>query len=147
MRHRSNCHAFFNGQHIVGDFENAKLYALDLDTFTDDGNIIRRVRRTTTMNDDQARLFFSRLQVDVESGVGLEIGQGSDPQLMLRYSDDGGNTWSNTKYATMGKIGEYKSRCVFTRLGSGRNRVWEISVTDPVKAVILGANAEIMKGT
>ncbi|NYT76650.1 hypothetical protein H0A71_06570 [Alcaligenaceae bacterium] len=58
---------------------------------------------------------------------------------MLRHSNDGGHTWSNTRTATMGKVGEYGMRCKFERLGSGRQRVWEVSITDPVNAVILGA--------
>ena len=82
----------------------------------------------------------------METGVGLTIGQGSAPLMMLRYSNDGGHTWSNTKTQTVGAVGQYGSRCLFNRLGSGRNRVWEISMTDPVKFAVFGAIVDAEAG-
>jgi len=70
------------------------------------------------------------------------ITQGSDPQVMLRWSDDGGHTWSNEHWAPIGKIGEYYRRVFWRRLGMTlklRDRVYEISMTDPVKVAIMGA--------
>lgn len=141
-RWRANCSVFFNGLHLVGDYQSGAVYALDLDTFTDDGGPIKRIRATATAEGLQNRLFYSSLQVDMETGVGLSTGQGSDPRLMLRYSNDGGHTWSNEKTASAGKAGEYGARARFNRLGSGRNRVWELSMSDPVKFAILGAVVE-----
>lgn len=146
-RHRANCHAAFNGQNIVGDWENGILYALDLNTFTDDGAAIMSLRAAPTLADEQAFLFYGSLQVDVEAGVGLPTGQGEDPKMMLRHSDDGGHTWSNRREAPMGRIGKYGARAKWNRLGRGRNRVFEISITDPVKRVVLGAYADVAKGT
>jgi hypothetical protein len=68
--------------------------------------------------------------------------QGADPQVMLRWSDDGGHTWSNEHWASMGKIGQYYKRVIWRRLGMTvklRDRVYEISGTDPVKIAIMGA--------
>jgi len=67
---------------------------------------------------------------------------GYDPQCMLRWSDDGGHTWSNEHWASMGKIGEYGYRTFWRRLGMTlklRDRVYEVSGTDPVKVSIMGA--------
>jgi hypothetical protein len=44
-------------------------------------------------------------------------------------------------------MGEYGWRAKFYRLGAGRNRVWEISMTDPVKFAVIGAYAKLAKGT
>jgi hypothetical protein len=66
----------------------------------------------------------------------------SDPRVMLRWSDDGGHTWSNEHWASTGKIGEYGKRVIWRRLGMTtklRDRVYEISGTDPVKIAIMGA--------
>jgi hypothetical protein len=66
----------------------------------------------------------------------------TDPQVMLRWSDDGGHTWSNEHWASMGKIGEYGKRVIWRRLGMTtklRDRVYEISGSDPVKIAIMGA--------
>ena len=146
-RWRANCSVFAHGLHLVGDFESGNVYALDLDTYTDNGEAILRLRTTATTEGLQNRLFYSSLQVDMETGVGSAIGQGADPLLMLRYSDDGGHTWSNEKTATAGKVGEYGARAQFNRLGAGRNRVWELSMTDPVKFAVFGAVVEGAPGT
>jgi len=68
--------------------------------------------------------------------------QGADPQVMLRFSDDGGHTWSNEHWKSMGKIGQYYKRVIWRRLGMTtklRDRVYEVSGTDPVKIAIMGA--------
>ena len=70
------------------------------------------------------------------------ITQGSDPEVMLRWSDDGGHTWSSEHWAKIGKIGEYYRRVFWRRLGMTvklRDRVYELSGTDPVKVSIMGA--------
>lgn len=68
--------------------------------------------------------------------------QGSDPEVMLRWSDDGGHTWSYEHWRKMGKLGQYGYRTYWRRLGMTlrlRDRVYEVSGTDPVKLYILGA--------
>lgn len=139
LRWRPNCSVFAHGEHLVGDFENGNVYALDLDVYSDDGSPILRLRRTTANEAMQQRMFYAGLQIDMETGVGVASGQGEAPVLMLRYSNDGGHTWSGERTATVGKTGEYGARARFNRLGSGRNRVWEISMTDPVKFAVFGA--------
>jgi hypothetical protein len=67
---------------------------------------------------------------------------GVNPQVMLRWSDDGGHTWSSEHWSPMGRIGEYYQRVFWRRLGMTlklRDRVYEISGTDPVKIAIMGA--------
>lgn len=150
-RHRGNCYANFKGQRLVGDYDNGKIYELDEETYKDDDQEIRRERRTQYVHNDRKRFFTHRLEVEFENGVGLDaddadIGEGKDPQAMLKWSDDGGHSWSNEHQASIGKIGETKNRCVFRRLGSSRERIYELSVTDPVKAVVLGADANITAG-
>jgi len=65
-----------------------------------------------------------------------------EPQVMLRWSDDGGHTWSNEHWQTMGTLGAYGTRVFWRRLGMTsklRDRVYEVSGTDPVKIAIMGA--------
>lgn len=145
-RHRANCCVFFNGQHLVGDWENGKVYSLEMDVYTDNADPIIRKRVTQSLSEDGARLFFESLQVDMEVGVGLATGQGSDPTVMLRYTNDG-HTWSNIKTRTIGAAGEYGTRVKFGPTGAGRVRAWELSMTDPVKFALFGAWARVTKGT
>lgn len=138
-RHRSNCFAAMNGRLVVGDYENGKLYELDPENFTDDGAAIRALRSTTIMSLDERFFTTSCLQVVMQQGVGTQTGQGFDPKLMLRVSDDGGVTWKNERTAPIGKVGQYANRSMFWRLGIARNRMYEVSVTDPVRRVFVGA--------
>ncbi len=144
-RHRGNCQMLFNGEVVIGDYENGKIYAFDPDVYADDGQIqrwLRSWRALPTGQNSLKRTTHHSLQLDCESGVGLNTGQGSDPQIMLRWSDDGGHTWSNEHWAGMGKIGEHYRRVFWRRLGMTlklRDRVYEISGTDPVKVAIMGA--------
>lgn len=145
-RHRSNCYAFFDNKPIVGDYVNGKLYELDLDTYTDDGNTIKSIRAAQTIHNDRKFIFFHSLEIEFEAGVGLATGQGSDPQAILDWSDDGGHTWSNEHWRSMGKIGEYTKRAIWRRLGRSRNRIFRVTITDPVKRVIIGAHLEATTG-
>jgi hypothetical protein len=144
-RHRSNCQCNFGGNTVVGDYENGNIYTLDLNVYADNGGIqkwLRSWRALPTGTNTLRRTAQHSLQLDCESGTGLNTGQGSDPELMLRWSDDGGHTWSNEHLSKMGKIGQYYRRVFWRRLGMTmklRDRVYEVSQTDPVKAVIVGA--------
>jgi len=148
-RHRSNCQCNFGGNTVVGDYENGNIYTLDLEVYADNGGIqkwLRSWRALPTGANNLKRTAQHSLQLDCESGTGLVTGQGSDPEIMLRFSDDGGHTWSNEHLSKMGKIGEYYRRVFWRRLGMTlklRDRVYEISQTDPVKAVIMGAEVII----
>jgi hypothetical protein len=80
----------------------------------------------------------------------VEIGQPNataiDPQVMLRWSDDGGHTWSNEHWRSMGKTGEWGRRVIWRRLGMTlklRDRVYEVSGTDPIKIAIMGAELNV----
>lgn len=144
-RHRSNCQMSFNDQIVVGDYEDGRVYAFDLNVFADDGQIqrwLRSWRALPTGQNNLKRTAQHNLQLDCETGVGLNSGQGSDPQVMLRWSDDGGHTWSNEHWKSMGAIGNYGYRTIWRRLGMTekiRDRVYEVSGTDPVKIAIMGA--------
>jgi hypothetical protein len=145
-RQRPNCQMNYNNQIILGDYKDGRIYAYDLSVYADDTNIqkwLRSWRALPVNGNDLKRTAQHSLQLDCETGVGLNSGQGSDPQVMLRWSDDGGHTWSNEHWASMGAIGTYETRTFWRRLGMTnklRDRVYEISGTDPVKVTIMGAN-------
>lgn len=149
-RHRSNCMMAFANKIIVGDWENPLLYELDLDTFTDNGDILPAIRQAPHVaSENNVEQFFHKFWLDMETGVGLVAGQGSDPQVMLSWSDDGGHTfpaWTE-RWASAGKIGERKTRVNFRRLGSSRDRVFKVVMTDPVKRIWIDAGVEMTEGT
>ena len=140
-RHRSNCQMFFNGETVVGDFEDGRVYAFDLDSYSDDGTPqkwLRSWRALPPGRNGLARSAHHSLQLDCETGVG----GATAPQVALRWSDDGGHTWSNEYLSGMGKSGEYSTRVFWRRLGMTmnlRDRVYEVSGSDPARIFIMGA--------
>lgn len=143
-RWRAQHHVSIWGKHLVGDFSTGDIYELDLDTYDDNGTTIRREAVAPPIHGQGQRLSMSRFFVDMEAGKGLDGGvQGSNPDIMLDYSDDGGRTFGNERWAKFGKVGEYGRRATWNRLGHFYDRQIRVAVSDPVKTVILGAYAEI----
>jgi hypothetical protein len=193
-RHRSNCQCNFQGNTVVGDFENGNIYQLNLTEYKDHDQPqkwLRSWRALPAGQNDLKRTAQHSLQLTCETGVGLNLypaydsedittesgdilvaevtvdwpepypdgyalsttaylaSPGYTPQVMLRWSDDGGHTWSNEHWTSMGRIGEYGTRAIWRRLGMTqklRDRVYEVSGTDPVKIDIVGAEL-IISGT
>lgn len=145
-RCRGNCAALFQGNVLVGDYANGIIYKLDRNNYTDNGQPIKRLRRAPHIVTDLQRQYFDELQIQFQPGVGLSTGQGNNPQAMLRWSDDGGSTWSSEHWTTIGLTGSYKNRAIWRRLGQTRDRVFEVTVTDPIKAVIISANLKASQG-
>jgi hypothetical protein len=125
----------------VSDYENGKIYLIDQNVFTDDGQtIVREFVSRHNKNGDFVRI--SQLWLEMESGIGLTSGQGSDPQLMMQISRDGGKTWGNEIWRSFGKIGANRVRALFNSLGRSRDWLFRFRVTDPVKTVFIAAWAK-----
>ena len=147
-RHRAQCVMSYAGLIIVGDWENGKLYSLSLDAFDDNGAILPAIRQAPHFaSPGNTLLIFDRFWVDMETGVGLASGQGSDPVVIVEWSDDGGHTFTGQQFVPAGKIGEYKRRAVVRRAGRSRDRVWRVTITDPIKRALIGAGAAVREGS
>lgn len=141
---RVRWHTYAFGAHLVGDRAAGGIYRLSVQAATEvDGTGIRRMRRTPHVSNVGTRVFFRTLQAELETGVGLNSGQGSAPALMLKWSDDYGRTWGNEHWVTAGAIGAYRTRAVWRRLGWSRARVYELTVSDPVPWRLVDAFVEV----
>lgn len=138
-RHRANNMVYFANKILVGDWNRGRIYQYDLDYFTDAGNPIIRRRASNFIAQENLRFAHTALTVEMERGTGILEGQGSNPQAMLRWSDDHGHTWGNERWKTFGRTGKYGPRVRWTRLGESRDRVYELTISDPVKVAIIGA--------
>lgn len=146
-RHRADCHAFAYSENVVGDYGNGKIYALDRSYWSDDGDEILRERTAPHFTREGRRVIHSKFQLFMETGVGLDgVGQGTDPQVILQWSNDGGHTWSNENLRPIGAIGERGTRVIWRRLGSARDRVYRVRITDPVPVTILAADLGVEEG-
>ncbi|QBQ99254.1 hypothetical protein [Paraburkholderia pallida] len=141
-RHLSNCVMNFAGVTIVGDCSSGNLYQLSRQVYTDNGNPLVAWRRTPHVWDknNRERVFHSQLQIEFTPGVGVQTGQGSSPQAVLRWSDDGGQTWGNEHWRSIGMAGQTKNRCIWRRMGQARDRVYDVKFSDPVPRDVVGAS-------
>jgi hypothetical protein len=146
VRHHSNCYAKCFGRNLVGDFQNGYVYELSMNSMMDDSDPIVREAVSPPIHAMRNNISMSSFEIDMESGIGLTYGQGDDPQAMLSWSDDGGKTWSNEHWASIGKIGEYLTRVKWNRLGMFRQRQIKVVISDPVPVVFISAFAEVKGG-
>lgn len=141
--HLARCQAFAFGQVLVGDRSDGNVYVLDIANMTDytpNGEYpIQRIRRAPHISNEQEWMFHQQLQVYLETGIANVtyysqpgVASARAPIINLRWSDDGGHTWSNYYPVSAGTLGQYKTRCMWRRLGRARDRIYEISCTDPV---------------
>jgi hypothetical protein len=143
QRHPADCHAFAYNTNVVGDYSSGNIYALDPNVYTDNGNPIVRERSAPHISQERKFLSHYLFELELETGVGTNTGQGAAPQVALQWSNDGGHTWSSERTASIGAIGARKTRARFTRLGMARDRVYRVRISDPVKVTLIGAQIEI----
>lgn len=145
-RHRAEMGINYLDKIMVTDFENGNLYRLNPNSYTDNGEEIAFEITTKHTESDDLRIIVDKLQLDMETGVGLVTGQGDNPQVMMSISKDNGHTYGTEQWCTMGAIGTFKTRAIWRRLGQARDWVFKFRITDPVKRVILGASINFRKG-
>lgn len=138
-----NAHVYAFGKHICGSSLNGKVFEMSRDFYDDDGDVLLFKHISNIVHGGNARFAIGKLQYIIESGVGLATGQGSDPQMMVRFSKDDGRTWGSEKWLSMGVMGNYEQRCIKRCNGSARTLCIETKISDPVKRVIVDAYLDI----
>lgn len=138
---RVRCIAVAFGRTLAG-IDNGRVCDIDMDTYTEAGDAIRRVGRTPPIFAEGAKVRMSQFELECELGVGLNTGQGSDPQVMVRWTDDGGTSWSNEHQAAIGRTGQRADRAIVRRMGQFRQRTLEIASSEPVKHAWYGFRVE-----
>lgn len=130
------------GKTLVG-LAGGAIRELDLDTYLDGTEQIRSAIVSYPAYPSGKRAILREVELECELGVGLSTGQGSNPQWMLRFSRDGGMTYGNEKWASVGAVGSRRARCMWNNLGMFRNGAVELSCSDPVKKTVFGGRYEV----
>lgn len=138
-QHLGSCCMYAFGKQLVGSRIDGKIYHMSLDFYSDDDTPLRAVRVYTHLIDELKPIRYNMLKIGFETGVGLQSGQGSNPQASLRISRDGARTWSNYYTTSIGAVGQYKNQVEFRRLGIASQMTFEVSISDPVKRAIVGS--------
>ncbi len=111
---------------------SGNVYVMREDLYDDDGEPIRRIRRTGPISIENKLLSINRLELRMMSGLATVTGEGSDPYIGLRYSNDGGHTWSDELPRSIGTIGEYGKPITWYRLGTSREWIFEFTFSEPI---------------
>jgi hypothetical protein len=134
------------GRQIVGDRLTGKIGFLDADTF-DEFDEPQRVSWTYQPVYAEAKLAVHKLLELVPNvGKGLPIGQGLNPLATLKISDDGGNVFRTHTTQSLGIMGAYRERVRWPKLGSSRNRVYRMDITDPVELFAFDTQLDVVGG-
>lgn len=140
-RHYATLGFTFAKKNYVTDFASGNIYQLDMDTYTDNGQPIRREICTRHIRADGNELYLSELALEFETGVGSAAAP--NPVVTVRVSRDGGRTFGPEKSKPLGAVGKFIRRARYKRLGSGTDLVVMIAVTDGVKFVLASGSATI----
>lgn len=120
---------------LVGDSTSNRLGILDSGTFNEwDQPLVSTVISPTVPSVPQASL-----ELEFETGVGTN--DGTDPKVMLLFSEDGGRTWGNEIWRSLGQRGDYKRKALYNRLGTPRlgNRVYKYLISSPARRTLIQA--------
>ena len=144
---RPRGYAFAFGKHLVGDRTSGTLFELSSAfPYDADGALIRRERIAPTLVQEQIAFILDNFVLFLQPGLGLVSGQGSDPQVELSYSKDGGKTFGPSRRRSAGKMGEFSTRLEWNRLGQFRQFTPRIVVSDPTPWLIHGASVNVPRG-
>lgn len=138
--HLAHYHTRFHNLNIVGGGRDGKVYIMHKDYLTDNNTNIHRIRWSAYQQNEFKQVGIDRFELRVNTGF---AGQGENPQISMRYSNDNGHSWSNSESRELGRVGEYGKRIQWNRLGSSNNWLFEIATKDAVDFAIIEAAIDV----
>jgi hypothetical protein len=137
-RWRLNTLTKSNAQWYGGDYTNGKIYRLDKDVMSEDGQPMVARCRSQVVHAEGNEIFVSGIKLVFD--VGRTPTGEDDHFCSIRYSDDGGHNYSDARIVSIGASGQYRTEVVERRLGRSETRIWEIEVASPGKRDLLAAS-------
>jgi hypothetical protein len=149
------------GRSYYQRYDTGAVGYFDPDVYTDCGDRMIVEWTYGPTYKDNKRLFHSCLECVLETGIGTDsdntgnsyiygyfgsgptVSSGTDPQILLSMSNDGGREWVALPTKSLGAEGERQTRVRWHGLGSSRERVYKMSVTDPVKVVVTDTQLDV----
>ncbi len=145
--HRAAGHVYAFGKHLILDRESGALRELRFDTYDEAGQPMPWLRQTPYLAQEDRTITHHRFALGCQRGVGLASGQGSDPLVGLQFSDDDGQSWSATRYQSLGAQGKARTVIEWPMLGAtDHQRVYRVSGSDPVNIVLTQAWLDVSVG-
>ena len=142
FRWRANSVIKAYGRILVGDNQDGRVGALDLDVYDEYGQNILRTLATIPFSNVGNAIRVPSIELTVESGVGNDIDE--SPLISMERSLDG-KTWSPRRERKIGKKGQYGRRSIWRRNGrAARFEVFKFTMSAKVKVVFIKLEANIV---
>lgn len=140
------------GKVVVGNLLWPAIMELRSDVYTD-YDPTTPTKRKPILRRFQGPIFYDNLQLfiideflaDMVVGHGPLNGLSSNPKAQLQISWDSGNTWGSIITISMQKVGHYAGRVRWLRLGSGRNAVIRLTITEDMQIMMGDARIRTRK--
>lgn len=141
-RQRPLGHMFAHGYNLVGDWQTGEIYRYDLESYTDDGDAVQRIRSFPHIKNHNRMVSYNWLMAEFD--VGHAPGRlATDPvEVWLRWSDDGGASWGDPVTQSAGATGQFNTRIKWAPLGMGFDRVFELGWSHDAKTALNGADVD-----
>lgn len=121
----------YSSASVVG-YSEKEFHSLSIDTYTENGDSIKREAITLPINKSVNRIRINEVQLDMEVGLSTEA------KVILELSKDAGKTWGNDNLSSTGKKGDHLKKVRWLRLGQARDAIIKIVITDAIPIRILG---------
>ncbi len=166
-RARNTFCAYAYGKNLALDWATGQLYQIDPQAYTDAGQPIVCIRSFPHIMKEMKRINHVAFVADFQTGTipdtgptqilspwspGWSNGFGpitvvQSPFISMRYSNDGGNKWSNNRMKALISAGHYRSMMRWRGLGKARDRVYEIGWSVPMASALQGAYLDPIQGS
>ncbi len=122
----------------VGAFDSGEVFLLNSNTYNDNGNAIKTVASGFIDLDGGVKRC-NNVSIQCVRGGGTPA---FNPSVNMRFSDDGGRTWTSWLPGHLGFSGDYDYKATWRYLGlmSSPGRYFEWTVSDSVPFTIQGAS-------
>tara|TARA_R110000851_G_scaffold332695_2_gene509549 strand:+ start:387 stop:1823 length:1437 start_codon:yes stop_codon:yes gene_type:complete len=136
-KYNATSHMFVYNKHLLSDETNGNLYALDINAYTNNTLTIQRVRTMASIHGGLVGfpgklIQMSSFELIMKKGVGLITGQGDNPQIIIEYSIDGGESFKQGKFVKVGRRGQTNIKVKWDNLSTFYDLIIRITTSDPV---------------
>jgi len=133
---------------IVGSRTDSKIYLQSQTYATEfDGTTgITRRRRAPNLVAELKRVIYDRFELFMEVGTANAAPPGNTPTVLLQWSDDGGHTFNSGISVSAGLHNAWNTRVFWQKLGMARNRVFQVTVSDPIQWRLVDAFLQTRPG-
>lgn len=150
-RHLANSYARVYGKHLIADYQTGRILEWSLSTYDEVGEVIQRRRiipniNGSLLNAPSKRIKMSSVEVEMQKGLALPAGQGSDPILMIEMSFDGSQTWDTIESARTGVAGDFDGKVKADKMRDFYDGSIRLTYTEPNMFNIRGVSIDIKPG-